>query len=252
MGRPFSAIIRLTPEHKPEFDFGQSSNNGDGSAAGPIDFSAQQALAKCPVCGSGVFEDGMRYVCEKAVGTAPSCTFRTGKMILQQPVDHDQLRKLISQGKTDLLPKFISKKGRPFAAYLVLGEKGKVSFEFAPRPERAKKQTSKGEAAEAPPAAPIDFTGLEPIGKCPKCGGRVFETEKQYLCEKSQEKTKRCKFHAGRVILHQPLERDQMAKLLAEGRTGLLTQFISRAGRQFSAYLILAEDGKVGFEFPPR
>jgi DNA topoisomerase-3 len=32
----------------------------------------------------------------------------------------------------------------------------------------------------------------------------------------------------------------------------LLTQFISKSGKPFSAYLVLDEMGKVGFEFPPR
>jgi DNA topoisomerase-3 len=49
---------------------------------------------------------------------------------------------LITNGKTDLLPKFISKKGRPFSAHLKL-EKGKVGFEFAERAPKAKKAPTK-------------------------------------------------------------------------------------------------------------
>jgi len=45
---------------------------------------------------------------------------------------------LITTGKTDLLPKFISKKGRPFSAHLKL-DNGKVGFEFAEKNSRAKK-----------------------------------------------------------------------------------------------------------------
>ena len=42
--------------------------------------------------------------------------------------------KLLETGKTDLLEKFISKKGRPFNAYLVWDEKKKqTGFEFEPR-----------------------------------------------------------------------------------------------------------------------
>jgi len=43
------------------------------------------------------------------------------------------MKKLLTEGKTDLLHRFISKKGRPFSAFLVKGSDGKVGFEFAPR-----------------------------------------------------------------------------------------------------------------------
>ena len=60
--------------------------------------------------------------------------------------------KLLPTGKTDLLPRFISKKGRPFNAFLVLGEKGKVEFEFEkrePKKPGAKKAPPKKAAAAA-------------------------------------------------------------------------------------------------------
>jgi DNA topoisomerase-3 len=75
----------------------------------------------------------MSYVCEKSVGTSRSCDFRSGKIILQRQIEVDQMRKLLSTGRTDLLHRFISKKGRPFSAFLVKGPDGKVGFEFAPR-----------------------------------------------------------------------------------------------------------------------
>jgi DNA topoisomerase-3 len=43
---------------------------------------------------------------------------------------------LLQSGRTDLLKSFISRKGRPFSAQLVM-EDGKVGFEFGPRPEEA-------------------------------------------------------------------------------------------------------------------
>ena len=65
--------------------------------------------------------------------------FRMGKAILQRTIPREQAIKLVQTGKTDLLPRFISKKGRAFAAYLVLEEKGKVGFEFEKRdPAKAK------------------------------------------------------------------------------------------------------------------
>ncbi|PKO58710.1 MAG: DNA topoisomerase III, partial [Betaproteobacteria bacterium HGW-Betaproteobacteria-19] len=61
---------------------------------------------------------------------------------------------------------------------------------------------------------------------------------------------KSCDFRSGKVILQQPIEREQMSKLLTEGKTELLKGFVSaRTRRKFSAYLVRGKDGKVGFEF---
>ena len=192
----------------------------------------------------------MAYVCEKSVGAAKTCTFRTGKIILQRPIDRAQVQKLLETGKTDLLDKFISKKGRPFKAYLVAKE-GKVGFEFEPRAPKAGKAANK-DAKPKEPAVKLDFTGQEPVGKCPKCGGQVFETDGAYLCEKSQAEKRPCKFKTNKVIAQQPIDRAQMQKLLTERKTALLEKFISKAGRLFSAYLVLDDAGKVTFDFPPR
>ena len=61
------------------------------------------------------------------------CKFKISKIILQQAIDRSQAAKLLAENKTDLLHKFISKAGRPFPAYLVMDELGKVTFEFPPR-----------------------------------------------------------------------------------------------------------------------
>ncbi len=140
MGRPFAAIIRMTPEFKIEFDFGQ--NQQEDGAAAEVDFTGQEPLGKCPKCGGNVYEHGMNYICEKAVGGNRTCDFRTGKIILQRPIEREQVTKMLATGKTDLLHKFISKKGRPFSAHLVLDSTGKVGFEFAPRASTRKPKTA--------------------------------------------------------------------------------------------------------------
>ena len=93
MGRPFNAIIRLNAENTPEFDFGQGAGGDDGNAE-EVDFSGQEALGDCPKCGARVFDHGMAYVCEKSVGPTKTCDFRSGKVILQQPVEEEQMKKL--------------------------------------------------------------------------------------------------------------------------------------------------------------
>jgi len=149
MGKPFSAGIRLNNELKIEFDFGQARLEEE--AANPPDFSSQESLGPCPKCGARVFEYGTVYVCEKAVGVDRTCDFRSGKLILQQPVERAQMQKLLATGRTDLLTGFISRKNRKFKAYLAKGD-GRVIFEFEPRP--APKNKVQEPAAPVPVAAP--------------------------------------------------------------------------------------------------
>jgi DNA topoisomerase-3 len=143
-GRPFAAGIRLTDELRLEFDFGQGAEDEEAP-----DFSAQQPLGACPKCGAPVFEHGVAYVCEKAVGPGRSCDFRSGRMILQQPIERQQMKKLLETGRTDLLTGFISKKGRRFKAFLVKQPDGKIGFEFQPRAgkDKAEKPAEKQEKA---------------------------------------------------------------------------------------------------------
>jgi DNA topoisomerase-3 len=160
MGRPFDALIKLNDEKMPEFDFGQPKDDASGE---PVDFSAQEALGACPKCGARVFDHGTAYVCEKSVGPGKTCDFRSGKIILQQPVERAQVEKLLAEGRTDLLKGFVSARTkRKFSAFLVRQPDGKVGFEFEPRePKAGAKPGAKAGAkpepkakAEPKPAAP--------------------------------------------------------------------------------------------------
>jgi DNA topoisomerase-3 len=142
MGRPFSALIRLTDEFALQFDFGNAPGTGEDDAE-PPDFSGREPLGPCPKCGNRVFENGAAYVCEKAVGAGRTCDFRSGRVILQRPIEQEQMNKLLATGKTDLLHKFISKKGRPFSAYLVRQPDGKVGFEFEQKARKTAQPASK-------------------------------------------------------------------------------------------------------------
>jgi DNA topoisomerase-3 len=140
MGRPFAAELKLAREGgagqwKLEFDFGDAAGGEGGEAP---DFTGQQPLGACPKCGGAVYEAGSSYVCERSVGAAPSCDFRSGKIILQQPVSSEQMRKLLETGRTDLLDGFVSARTkRKFKAFLAKQPGGKIGFEFEPRPARA-------------------------------------------------------------------------------------------------------------------
>jgi DNA topoisomerase-3 len=147
MGRSFAAAIKLNDDLQPEFDFGQDKAGEDGEAE-EVDFSGQEALGQCPKCAANVYDNGNNYVCEKAVGSAKTCDFRSGKIILQQPVDAAQMKKLLADGKTDLLKEFVSNRTRrKFSAYLV-NQGGKVGFEFEKKVAKPKTPAKK-KAAEA-------------------------------------------------------------------------------------------------------
>ncbi|WBS03816.1 DNA topoisomerase III [Pseudoduganella sp. SL102] len=152
MGRPFAAILRIARDEdinnfKLEFDFGQNDEEGEDGEG--VDFSGQTPLGPCPKCNAGVYEMGLAYVCEHSVAKPKTCDFRSGRIILQQEILPEQMAKLLNEGKTDLLPGFISQRTRrPFKAFLVRGKDGKISFEFEPRKE---KPPAKGKAAVAAP-----------------------------------------------------------------------------------------------------
>ncbi|MBI3285370.1 MAG: DNA topoisomerase III [Burkholderiales bacterium] len=153
MGRPFAAILKIVPdaEHnnlKLEFDFGQNQDEGEDGEG--VDFTGQTALGPCPKCASGVYEMGLAYVCEKSVAKPKACDFRSGRIILQQEILPEQMVKLLNDGKTDLLPGFISQRTRrPFKAFLVRGKDGKVSFEFEERKAKAPAAAKSKARAEA-------------------------------------------------------------------------------------------------------
>ncbi len=142
-GWPFTAELKLAYDDeianwKLEFDFGDDGKAGQGDGE-PVDFSGQASLGACPKCKGHVYEHGSNYLCEHAVGAHVTCDFKTGKIILQQPVAPEEMHKLLSTGKTSLLDSFVSNKTRrKFKAYLVYDPKeGKVVFEFEPRAPRA-------------------------------------------------------------------------------------------------------------------
>jgi len=246
VGRPFAAVIKLTPEFEAKFDFGNEGQDGEAAAA--VDFTGKEPVGKCPKCAARVFENGMNYVCEKSTGPERTCDFRTGALILQQPIDKAQVTKLLAEGKTDLLKGFVSNRTkRKFEAFLVVKD-GKVSFEFAPRERKGPAK----EKSNEPPAPKLDFTGQTSLGKCPKCGGQIFEGPEHWLCERTQADGKRCTFKLDKVKNGQPIEVEQLTKLLTTGKTDLLDKFVSRAGKPFAAWLTLKGKGKIEFEFPER
>jgi len=153
MGRPFNAILKITHDdeghYKLEFDFGQPKD--DDSTA--VDFSSQVALGGCPKCAQGVYELPLSYVCENTVARPRACDFRSGRIVLQQEVSPEQMKKLLKDGSTDLLSGFVSQRTRrPFKAYLALGKGGKVEFRFEEKKTAAPAKKTSSALVEKPAA----------------------------------------------------------------------------------------------------
>ena len=151
MGRPFTAELQLVFDDeiknwKLEFDFGDAKDEGDGE---PVDFSEQTSLGACPKCQGHVYEHGNNYVCQHQVGAAPTCDFKSGKIILTQVIEPAQMQKLLQEGGTDYLENFVSNRTRrKFKAKLVWdGKAGKVNFEFEPRAPKAPRKAAAKKAA---------------------------------------------------------------------------------------------------------
>ncbi|MFZ9286035.1 MAG: DNA topoisomerase III, partial [Burkholderiaceae bacterium] len=170
-GWPFTAEIALKfseedKNWKLEFDFGDDKNEDPGEI---VDFAGSEPLGQCPKCGGAVHEHGSNYVCAKSVPThaqpTPSCDFKSGKIILQQPVERAQFSKLLQTGKTDLLEKFISNRTRrPFKAFLAWNaDEGKVTFEFEVRESKySARKTAAKTAAKAPAKTASKTTAKAP------------------------------------------------------------------------------------------
>ena len=188
--------------------------------------------APCPKCGGVVQENYRKFQCQK-------CDFSLWKVVSGREWSPEEVAELITRRFVGPLSGFRSKQGRPFTAGMRLTEDLRTEFDF-------------GQASDAEGEAPPDFSSQEPLGPCPKCGSRVYEHGVTYSCEKAFGAARSCDFRSGRMILQQPVEREQMKKLLATGRTDLLTAFVSKKGRRFKAYLVKTPGGKIGFEFQPR
>ncbi len=144
-GRPFASILKLAIDEtteikqtKLQFDFGQNQNDEED-----VSFEDKEYLGNCPNCSSRVFDYGIKYVCEHAIGKQKSCTFSVSKVILQQDIHKSELLNILHSGRTSLLSAFKSARtGRGFKAYLVLND-GKIGFEFEKKAAGIIKNTAK-------------------------------------------------------------------------------------------------------------
>ncbi|MDH4287114.1 MAG: DNA topoisomerase III [Aquincola sp.] len=194
----------------------------------------------CPNCGGTVKENYRRYACE-------SCDFSITKIPAGRAFEIAEVEAFLRDKKVGPLEGFRSKAGWPFTAELRLVRDEEISnwkleFDFG--------DDTKGKAD----GEPVDFSGQDSLGACPKCKGHVYEHGASYVCEHAVGAHVTCDFKSGKIILQQPVPREEMGKLLATGKTSLLENFVSnKTRRKFKAYLSYdKKEGKVVFEFEPR
>lgn len=136
-GKPFTASVQLK-NNKVEFLFADSTDNLDLEA-----IKQTEPLGISPVDTTKVFETPTAYLSESALDGDRKKGLRIGKIILEKEIAPQHIKQLLTDGKTELITGFISKRKKPFDAYLILEKNGKVRFEFPPRKFKAKKTQAK-------------------------------------------------------------------------------------------------------------
>ena len=149
----------------------------------------------------------------------------------------DEIQILLKEKKIGPLTGFVSKKkGKPFSALLKLNSDQKVEFVF------------EQEAEDIP-----DFNSLNVVGVSPIDNTKVYETDISYVSASYFDEDNSKGLKIGKVILGQAISPSNMALMLQGKKSELIKNFRSkRTNRNFDAYLLLSNKGKMSFEFPAR
>jgi formylglycine-generating enzyme required for sulfatase activity len=101
-----------------------------------VQLAEQTPVGICPTCKCKVFEGLTAWFCERTQADMRKCKFKLERTILSQTVDRSQVEKLLRDGRTDAMGGFLTKAGRYFTSYLVVGQRGRIEFEFPEQRER--------------------------------------------------------------------------------------------------------------------
>lgn len=239
----FAATLKLKKDEekgkwKAEYDFGDKQDIGE-----------LEPFWKDPASGAELCENGSSYILREREGEAWKQSFRVGRLMCQKPIPREAAIQLVTQGKTDLIQGFISKKGRPFDAFLKR-ESGRIAWEFPPR---APKLDKDGKPIARKPKTPPDLSKGTVLGQSKSHkDGEIVETPEAFYVRRPDQDN-RIVFTLKRELCAHKLTFDEIKPLFDEGRTGLIQGFMSKRGASFAAYLVLSKTGaKAEFEFPPR
>jgi len=207
-GEPYVNSITISDDGK------VSSKNGGESKSTDND----EELCGCPVCTHGTIRiNSTMYACD-----GEDCGFRgLSHQMCKRDISKEEAKEILTQGKSALLDDFISKKGRPFKAFLVL-DKNRVKFEFPPR-----------EAA-------FDARKFEVVpgvvAVCPKTKVEIMETESFY--QPATDGTD-CQIQISREISKRVITREEAKQLIEKGEIGPFDDFVAKkSGNNFSAIFL--------------
>ena len=238
----FSALLRLVKDEekgkwKAEYDFGDK-----------VDLGTVEPYWTDPKTGAQLCEVGSSHVLRERDGDGWKQTFRIGRLMCQKPITRENAIQLVSEGKTELIKGFISKKGRPFDAFLKR-DGAKFSWEFPPR---APKLDKDGKPVARKTKAPPDLSQAKVLGPSKAFNGEILEAGDSYYVRRPDQDN-RVVFTMKRHICQKEIPPGELHNLLENGRTNLIEGFVSKRNQPFSAYLVLSKNrAKTEFEFPPR
>ncbi len=158
------------------------------------------------------------------------------KILGGRMISDDEVVALVKGETIGPFSDFRSKKGKPFSACIHLNN-NKIEFVFADAT-----QDLDLEAIKKTP----------PLGTSPTDGTNVYVTPLAYMSESSFDKENKDGLRISKIILSKEISEENITQLLRDGRTELIQGFISKRKRPFDAYLVLAKNGTIKFEFPPR
>jgi DNA topoisomerase-3 len=222
---------------KTEFDFGDK-----------VDLGTVEPFWTDPKTGAQLCEVGSSYVLRERDGDSWKQAFRVGRMMCQKAITRENAIQLITDGKTELIKGFISKKGRPFDAF-IKREDARIAWEFPPRAPKIGKD---GKPIERKAKAPPDLSKAVVLGESKLHGGELVQADDAYYVRKPDQDN-RIVFKLTRNLCQKDIGADEARKLVTDGKTSLIEGFVSKRGATFSAYLVLSpKKDKADFEFPPR
>jgi DNA topoisomerase-3 len=238
----FSAVLRLVRDEekgkwKAEYDFGDK-----------VDLGTVEPYWTDPATGAQLCEVGSSHVLRERDGDGWKQTFRIGRLMCQKPITREVAIQLVGAGKTELIKGFISKKGRPFDAFLKR-DGAKFSWEFPPR---APKLDKDGKPVARKTKAPPDLSKATVLGQTKALNGEILEAGDSYYVRRPDQDN-RIVFTMKRHICQKEIPPGELHNLLENGRTNLIEGFVSKRNMPFNAYLVLSKNrAKTEFEFPPR
>jgi DNA topoisomerase-3 len=239
----FAASLRLvkdeeTGKWKAAMDFGDKA-----------DLDTLTPFWTDPRTGAELCEAGNNFILRERAGDGWKQTFRVGRIMCQKPLAREQAVQLIEQGKTGLIQGFISRKGRPFDAFLKR-EEGRIAWEFPPRAPKIDKD---GNPIARKAKAPPDLSKAVKVGESKLLAGEILQTGDAYYVRKPGDHGGRVVFTIKRHLCQKEIPLEEIRQLLDTGRTNLIEDFISKRLTPFKAFLVLAKNrAKAQFEFPPR